>query len=483
LYYLLRIIEKVLIIYFLIYFVIDLLLYFYALFTFWRKKQDSKTEPTEYARHAISLIVPSYNEAVSIVDCIHMLLQVDYPDFELIVVNDGSKDNTRDVILEAFDFTKSNNKGHNHLVTKPVIATYNAGSNLIFIDKENGGKADALNVGINMSTKDYVCTIDADSILDQQALKKVITPFIQNPNTIVSGGQLAAANDVKIVDDKVVSAKVPGNIWVHWQVIEYIKSFMISRMGLGKVGALLIMSGAFSLYRKSDLLKIGGFLTAINKHPYIASSIGLGHKTVCEDMEIVVRLWRYVKDQKRRAYATFLPQPICWTEVPENRKSLFKQRSRWHQGLGETLKIHRQIILEPKYGIIGLLAMPYYLFFEFISPLIKAFTIFFLVLASYYHLLNLGWVVLLIISVTLTTAIILTSITAIIENWSLRQNSAAREALRYKNFIDWIKLIFSGIVAEFSYSFFKVAAQINGFFSFLKKKSAWNKFERKGLVR
>lgn len=141
------------------------------------------------------------------------------------------------------------------------------------------------------------------------------------------------------------------------------------------------------------------------------------------------------------------------------------------------------MIFEPRYGVIGLLAIPYYLFFEFIAPVVKAFTLIFIIFASIFNLLNVGWFVLLLVSITLTTAIILSSITAIIENWSMQQGNAAREALRYKTFGDWMKLILSGIVGEFSYSFFKVAAQINGFFSFLKKKSEWNKFERKGLSR
>jgi cellulose synthase/poly-beta-1,6-N-acetylglucosamine synthase-like glycosyltransferase len=270
-------------------------------------------------------------------------------------------------------------------------------------------------------------------------------------------------------------------MWVLWQIIEYIKSFMISRIGLSKIDALLIMSGAFSLFKKDDLLKTGGFLTSINVHPFIEKTIGLGKQTVCEDMEVVVRLYQYYRDKKMKPKTVFLPEPVCWTEVPDIGKNLYKQRSRWHQGLAETLKIHRKMILEPKYGLTGLVGLPYYFFFELLSPLIKVFSFIFIAISAYYGTINFQWVALLIISVMLITAIIMSSITAIIENWSQQQNAVSRDALRYKSFKDWLWLVVAGILAEFTYSFYKIAAQIDGLIKFLKRKNEWNKFARKGL--
>lgn len=457
------------------------MLYFYSIFNF-RKKKKHTINKINYDNHSISIIVPAYNEEVTIVACIKMLLEIDYKNFEVIVVNDGSNDKTLNKLTEAFDFEKKKITSDLIIEHKSIRNIYiEKNQKLILIDKENGGKADSINAGINISKNKYICTIDADSILDAQALKMVIKPFITDANTFVSGGQLAASNDVILKNNKVVSSRMPRNIWVLWQIIEYIKSFMISRIGLSKIDSLLIMSGAFSIYRKEDLLKVGGFLTAQNKHPYIEKTIGLGHKTVCEDMEIVVRLWKYFKENKKKAKARFLPQPVCWTEVPDKGKNLYKQRVRWHLGLAETLKIHRKIAFEPKYGTIGLIAYPYYFFFELLSPLIKIFTIIFLFFAAYAGIVNIIWVLLLIASVTFTTAIIMSTITVMIENWSQHQLAANRDALRYKTFGNWLWLLFMGIISDFSYAYFRTFAQFIGIIKFARKKSEWNKFERKGF--
>jgi poly-beta-1,6-N-acetyl-D-glucosamine synthase len=477
----LRIAEKLLIIYFSLYFIIDLGLFTYSFIVFFRKR---KREPDlrDYKGHKVSIIVPAYNEDVSIVHCTKMLLELDYPAFEVIVINDGSTDNTFNVLRKNFDFRQIEQNDKPGLTTKPVRSVFESADGLFrLIDKENGGKADSINTGINLATGDYICTIDADSILDSKALQEVVRPFLLNPRTMVSGGQLAASNDLVLDHNRVISSKPPSNIWVQWQIIEYIKSFMISRVGLSRINALLIMSGAFSIYKKSDLLAIGGFLTAHNNHPYIVGTIGAGKQTVCEDMEIVVRLWQYKRDRKEKARAVFLPEPVCWTEVPENGRSLFKQRSRWHQGLAETLKIHRKMILEPAYGMTGLIGLPYYFIFELFSPLIKIFTLFFLIFSSLFGIINYQWAILMIFSTLLITAVILSSITAIIEHWSQHQHAVSRDALRYKSFGDWLWLMTAGILAEFSYSFYKIAAQTDGLINFLRGRNQWNKFARKGI--
>jgi len=477
----LRIIEKLLIIYFISYFVIDVGLFLFALFNF-RKKKKKDTSNYDYQAHKISIIVPSFNEEVSIIACTDMLLNVDYTNYELIIVNDGSKDKTMETLKNYYTLIPIENSNPDALNISTIKQVYQVeGKNLLILDKENGGKADSVNAGIIYSTGDYICTIDADSILDKNALKEVVNPFIENKNTIVSGGQLAVANDVVIKDNHVVSSKTPKNIWVIWQIIEYIKSFMISRIGLSKINALLVMSGAFSLFKKSDLLEIGGFLTKINTHPYLEKTIGLGKQTVCEDMEIVVRLWKFKRDQNIKAKAVFLPEPVCWTEVPDKGINLFKQRSRWHQGLTETLKIHRKMIFEPKYGVTGMFGLPYYLFFEMLSPIIKIISIVFIVVSIYFGTVNYEFMLLLFAGVFLATAIIMSSITAIIEYWSKHKYEVNRNALRYHTIWDWLWLIIAGILAEFSYAFYKIWAQMTGIFNFLRKKNEWNKFERKGL--
>ena len=480
-YLIIRIIENILIIYFTVYFLFDLFLFTYSVFYF--RKLKKKSEQTyNYNEYSISVIIPAYNEEVSIVECIRMLLEVDYPDFELIVVNDGSKDNTHTRLMNGFSFYPCEADLKNTIATQPINSFFsNNTHDILYINKVNGGKADAINAGINYSTKKFICTIDADSILDSQALKKVIIPMINNPETFVSGGQLAASNGVTLSHNKVISSSMPKNIWVLWQIIEYIKSFMISRISLSKLNSLLIMSGAFSIYKKEDLLQVGGFLTEHNNHPYILSSIGKGNKTVCEDMEIVVRLWRFYRENKKKGKAKFIPDPVCWTEMPDSSTNLYKQRVRWHLGLSETMFIHRSILFEPKYKATGMLAMPYYLFFELLSPVIKLFTLLFIIITSVLGLVNTGWIILLLISIALTTAIITSSITVFIEIWSEHHITANRDALRYKSFKDWSWLLFLGIVGDFSFALFRTYAQLVGIINFLRDKDEWNKFERKGV--
>jgi poly-beta-1,6-N-acetyl-D-glucosamine synthase len=481
--YFLRILEKLLIIYFTLYFIIDIGLFIYSLSVFLRKRKK-KPDHHDYSEHRVSILVPAYNEDVSIVHCTKMLLELDYPSFEVILINDGSKDKTLETIMDNFVLEPIEIVKRAKLKTATVRGIYHSQDRrLMLIDKANGGKADSINAGINASMGDYICTIDADSILDSKALKEVVRPFIERPFTMVSGGQLAASNDIVLIHNEVVSSKPPSSIWVQWQIIEYIKSFMISRIGLSRINALLIMSGAFSMYKKSDLLAIGGFLTPHNNHPYLGGTIGFGKQTVCEDMEIVIRLWRYKRDKKEKAKAIFLPEPVCWTEVPEDPKSLFKQRSRWHQGLAEALKIHRDMIFEPSYGMTGMVGLPYYLIFELFSPLIKILSFAFIIISGIVGVINYKWAVLMILSVLLVTAMILSSITAILENWSQHQHAVNRDALRYKTFKDWLWLMTAGVIAEFSFSLYKIIAQTDGFINFLRGRNQWNKFARKGIKK
>ncbi|MCF8218003.1 MAG: glycosyltransferase [Bacteroidales bacterium] len=483
-YLFLRILEKLLILYFVSYLLIDIGLFLYSFVVFRRRQQRREKKEHDWEKHPVSIIVPAYNEEVSIAYCTEMLLKLDYPSYELIVVNDGSSDQTVAELKSNFHLKEVDTSGAMPLQTQAIKHIYkDEKSSLTVIDKANGGKADSLNAGINLASGKYVCTIDADSILDNQALKSVVRPFITDRRTMVTGGQLAVSNDVVLKDNRVVSSKIPGNIWVLWQIIEYIKSFLVARIGLSKINALLLMSGAFSMYRYDELVRIGGFLSPQNKHPYIKKLMGLGRQTVCEDMEIVVRMFRYRKENKQKAKAVFLPGPVCWTEVPEKGKNLFKQRARWHQGLAESLSIHRSMIFEPKYGTTGMVGLPYYFLFEMLAPPLKVFAIIFIIVASSIGMLNLQWLVLMLLGIILLTAIITSGITAIIEYWSHGQSETNRNALRYNSFADWTKLIGAGIFGEFTYSFYKMIAQLKGIMNFWGHKSEWKKFERKGIQK
>jgi len=478
-----RIIEKLFIIYFASYFLIDILLFIIFLVSFRsdKRKYEVEIEYNEFFKKA-SVIVPAYNEEVSIIHCIHMLEELDYPDFEIIIVNDGSADNTTHTLLKSFNFHPLEKTYDCSLNTAKILNVYSCEKGkIILIDKVNGGKADAINAGINFSTGEFICTIDADSILDISSLRKVVMPMLMDKRVFVSGGQLAVSNETVLKDNRIENFKMPKNIWVLWQIVEYIKSFLVSRIGLSKFNSLLIMSGAFSLYKRKDLLNIGGFLTITNNHKYIREIFKSPKNTVCEDMEIVVRLWRYYHEHKMNGRVVYLPKPLCWTEVPDNSKNLYKQRVRWHLGLAECLYMHGKMFFDPAYYSTGLIAYPYYIFLELLSPVIKILALVFIVVVGLQGLINTKWVLLMILFITLTTALITSIITVFVERWSEKQATGNRDALRYKTIVDWIKLLFVSIIGDFSYSFFKIFAQSKGIIDFARKKSEWNKFERRGI--
>jgi cellulose synthase/poly-beta-1,6-N-acetylglucosamine synthase-like glycosyltransferase len=478
----LRIFEKILIVYFLAYFLIDFYLFVHSLLIF-GKLRKAKKEKKKFKKGRVSIVVPAFNEEVSIASSVEMLMRLEYPDYEIIVVNDGSKDNTLQILSNAFPQLKSIHcKPSGSIPTKAVREIFGSeDGKLLVVDKENGGKADSINAAVNCASGEYVCTIDADSILDKGALTLVVEPLATDKKIVVSGGQLAIANDITIEGNTVISAKMPKNSWVLWQIVEYIKSFMISRLGLSAVHGLLIMSGAFSMYRLKDLIAVGGFLTAHNNSSYIIERMGEGKKTVCEDMEIVIRLRRYYYEQGKKGRTAFLPQPVCWTEVPDSGSNLLKQRSRWQMGLAESISFHKALIFEPKFGRIGLIAMPYYFFFELLAPIIKLVTLFFLIIVSVQGLINISWVLMLLIAISLTTAVVMSTITVAIEKWSVQAEKVNRDTMRYKTFGDWMKLLLFGILGDFSYALFRTYAQLVGLIKFLGRSDDWNKFERKGF--
>lgn len=476
--YFIRIVEKLFIIYFLGYFAFDLLLFIIFLFTF---RKESKHDTGKTLPKA-SIIVPAYNEEVSIVNCIKMLDNLDYPDFEIIVVNDGSSDDTAGVLMKEFEFIPYEKISIRHLNTMELMSVYTANEGkLILINKKNGGKADSINAGINHSSGEFICTIDADSILDRESLKRVVVELVEDGRVFVAGGQIAVANDTVIDNGRVMNARMPSNVLVLWQITEYIKSFLVSRIGLSKLNSILIMSGAFSVFRRKDLMNVGGFLTEVNNSEYVTGLFGSAKATVCEDMEIVVRLWRFYHEKNMKARAVYLAKPLCWTEVPDNFKNLFKQRARWHLGLAESISLHKTMMFDPRYKMTGIVALPFYFFFELISPLIKMASLVFIIYVSLQGLINLQWVLLMGLMITVSAALIMSVVTVFIENWSEKQGSENHNAMRYKTFFDWIRLIFFSIIGDFTYAFFRIFAQIKGLIDFSRSKSEWNKFERKGV--
>ncbi|MDD3321654.1 MAG: glycosyltransferase family 2 protein [Paludibacter sp.] len=310
----------------------------------------------------VSIIAPAYNEEKTIIDNIKCLLSMQYQCYEIIVVNDGSTDNTLKKIIEHFKLVKIERVSQSNLYCEPIIAIYQsmkcAYSQLVVIDKKNGGKSDALNAGLNIAKNELFLAIDVDCIIESDAILKMVKPFIDDTKrtVIASGGVVRIANSCEIKDGRIIKIKYPKNIWAKFQVLEYYRAFTLGRMAWSKLNGLLIISGAFGLFDRKRVIKIGGY--DIN--------------TVGEDLELVVRLRKYMHDVERKKYrVAFILDPLCWTEVPEDLKTLSRQRNRWTRGGISTIIKHRKMFLNRNYGVIGMISFPYWFLFEWLAPIIQ----------------------------------------------------------------------------------------------------------------
>jgi cellulose synthase/poly-beta-1,6-N-acetylglucosamine synthase-like glycosyltransferase len=305
----------------------------------------------------VSLIVPAYNEAVTIVSSVRSLLQLHYPQFEIVVVNDGSRDGTLAELQRAFSLVLVPEAFRIRLRTMPVRAVYRSRTHpeLRVIDKENGGKADALNAGINGARYPLFCALDADSILQRDSLQRVVLPFLEDPTTVASGGVVRLANGCEVSDGFIVRPGVPRNPLALVQVVEYLRAFLFGRLGWSPLNAVLVISGAFGLFDKETVIVAGGYRT----------------DTVGEDMDLVVRLHRMLRRDGRPYRIAFVPDPVCWTEAPERWRVLRSQRIRWQRGLSESLAGNSDLLFGRWGGIPGWIAMPFAWIFEWASPLVE----------------------------------------------------------------------------------------------------------------
>jgi cellulose synthase/poly-beta-1,6-N-acetylglucosamine synthase-like glycosyltransferase len=308
----------------------------------------------------ITVILPAYNEAAGIVESVHSLLALRYPHYEVVVVNDGSTDDTVTRLRDAFGLVPAHRAVRAAVATQQIHASFvsRRSPSLWVLDKANGGKADALNAGVAAAQYPYVCALDADALIETDALLRVAEPILEDPeHVIATGGIVRIANGSSIDHGRVTGVRLPSNPLAVLQVLEYFRAFLIGRVGWTRLNALLIISGAFGLFQREAVEEVGGFAT----------------DTVGEDMELVVRLHRHFRARGLPYRIEFVADPVCWTEVPEDIGSLSRQRRRWHRGLGQTLWRHRRAVGNPSYGAFGLLALPYFVLFEFLGPIVETF--------------------------------------------------------------------------------------------------------------
>ena len=306
----------------------------------------------------ISLVVPAYNESATIATTIRALLQLRYQHFEVIIVNDGSKDDTLAVMEREFKLQPFPEAYRVQIKTKPVRGVYRSLThpNLRVIDKENGGgKADATNAGINAARHPLFYCGDADSVLDPHSMEDVVRPFLEDPRTVACGGTVRIINGCVVRGGVLEKVGLPRNPLALVQVVEYLRAFLGGRLGWSAINGMLIVSGAFGVFHRDTVVAAGGFRSDV----------------IGEDMEMTVRLHRKLSERGARYRVAFIPDPVCWTDAPEDVATLAKQRKRWHRGLAESLWENRKLCFAKNSGSAGWLAFPFFVVFELLSPIVE----------------------------------------------------------------------------------------------------------------
>lgn len=406
----------------------------------------------------VSVLAPAFNEEASVVENVRSLLMLDYPLFEVILVSDGSSDRTLEVLIDAFGLRRSARCFEYTVSCKTIREVYESPThpNLVVVDKVNGGKADALNAGLNLSLYPLFCAIDADSILESDALLRLVRPFIEAPGvTIAAGGVVRVANGCDIRAGRVREVRLVRRFLPLIQVVEYLRAFLFGRMGWSGSNSLLIISGAFGLFDKRAAFAVGGYAT----------------DTVGEDMELVVRMHRYVKDRKQPYRVGFVPDAICWTEVPESLRVLRRQRTRWQRGLIDTLWRHRGMIGRPKYGVVGLISLPGFALFEMLSPLIEFSGYILLPILYFSGFVNLSYVS-IFFTLSVMYAVLVSVLSVLLEDIAFR---------RYPRIRDLGILLAATLLENLGYRQLTVWWRVKAFAEFWRGDLSWGVMERRGV--
>ncbi|MGX7926724.1 glycosyltransferase family 2 protein [Tsuneonella sp. HG094] len=418
--------------------------------TLWRRYSDQAPP--------ISVLAPAFNEELTVVESVRSLLALQYPDFEVLLINDGSKDGTLKRVIQEFGLERVDRYVDDAVSHAPVRGFYASPAlpRLLVIDKENGGKADALNAGINACRTSLFCAIDADSILESDALLRVVRPFIDEPDlTIAAGGTIRIANGCTIDTGRVTAVRLPTNFLALVQIMEYLRAFLMARLALGKMQVLTVISGAFGLFKRQRVVEVGGY----------------SHATVGEDMELVIKLHRHMRDLKQRYRIEFIAEPVCWTECPEDVKVLGRQRSRWQRGALECFAKHKDMCFNPKYGRVGFIGFGQILLVDVVGPLVEVIGYILIPLLYALGLLALPWL-LAFLSVTFTFGIFVSVATLILEEVQLRRFPRAREIAI---------LAVVAVVENFGYRQLSNIWRLQGWWQFVRKQQGWGTMTRKGF--
>ena len=406
----------------------------------------------------ITIVGAAYNEAATVVQAVRSLLNLEYPTYRIYIVNDGSRDATLQLLIDEYDMERVAFYPMGSIPTRAVRGVYRSRTHrdLYVFDKENGGAADARNVGFNYARTPLVCVIDADSLLERDALLRIARPFLEDRDTVAAGGIIRVANGCVVHSGFVREINLPRNLLARFQVLEYLRAFLSSRVGWDALEANFIVSGAFGVFRRDVLIDANGYDTT----------------TIGEDMELTLRIQRLQYERKQRHRIEFIPDPVCWTEVPETISQLGRQRDRWHRGLLQVFSRHSDMVGRPEYGRLGMIAMPYLYFLELYGPIIEAVGYFAFALTLFFGEPSPAYIAAFFaLAFAFGTALSVAAVA--LEELIFR---------RYDRFSDLIHLIGLSLIEAFGYRQLNTWWRIRGTIAFFRGVSAWGDMRRKGFT-
>lgn len=406
----------------------------------------------------ITVVVPAYNEEVTVVETVRSLLGLDYRSYEIVVVDDGSKDNTAQKLIEAFDMRLVHRPIRRQLDCQPEEFIYESRAQrvpLTLIRKHNGGKADALNMGINAANYPYFICIDADSVLQYDSLRKIAQPVLEQNDVVAVGGMVRISNDAVLENGRVKKYKMPRSLLASMQVLEYDRSFLASRILFDKFNGSLIISGAFGLFKKETVIAAGGY----------------NHHTMGEDMELVVKLHEYCTLNNMDYSIKYASDAVCWTQAPEKLRDLCKQRKRWHLGLFQSMNAHRRMFSNPKFGAVSFISYLYFLIYELLSPFIEIFGVFTMIVAWAIDMLNVRFMVLFFLIYAVFSAVL--SLSAFFSRiYTTNMKLSVKDGL---------KAVLLCFVELTCLRFVLAWVRATAFIGYRKKKMQWGRIERKKI--
>ena len=441
------------------------LLSYYAILKHLRYQKFISEDILTRSNHllGVSIVAPAFNEGVNIVYNVKSLLSLTYPKFEIIIVNDGSTDDTLSKLITEFELVKIDFYYQEKIITKTVKGHYKSTnpiySKLLVVDKENGkSKADASNAGINSSKYPlFICT-DVDCILKRDTILKLAKPFMENETKVIAtGAGIRISNSCEIKDGFLHKVHFPKDWYPRFQELEYVRSFLFGRMAWSQINGLLLVSGGLGMFDKEIAIKVGGYW----------------HKSLGEDMELITRMRKYMHENKQKFLIKYIPESLCWTEVPETREVLIRQRTRWARGLVQTLFLHRKMFFNPKYGRTAFFILPYFFIFEFLVPIIEFIGIILLIAGIITGSLNTDHLIIMSAFVYLFYLLI-TLVSIIIDDLLYKS---------YANYKELMVLIFMAIIEPFVYHPLNVYASLKGYWFFFRQtEQIWGVMVRKGYA-